>query len=145
VQMPEQLPSRYEAGSHNMWAIAGLHAALGWLQETGRTVIVQRTMELAWQLRHRLADAAGVDLFAPPPETPWCGILSFAVSGTTPQAIETALGAQNIAVRAGLHCAPWAHDWLGTQHGGGTVRVSLGHLNTETEIELVCHSLTRLL
>src|SRR5260370_28461361 len=44
------------------------------------------------------------------------------VDDMKPQAIEAALGAEGIAVRAGLHCAPWAHKWLGTMENGGTVR-----------------------
>ena len=54
------------------------------------------------------------------------GVVSFAVEGVAPQALESILGAQNIAVRAGLHCAPWVHEFMGTQSGGGTVRVSPG-------------------
>lgn len=124
IQMPTDLPSAYEAGSHNIWAIAGLHAALNWLQETGREAIIDHTMKLAWQLRKGLVDLPGVELHAPHQGMPWCGILSFAVEDITPQTIETTLGAKNIAVRAGLHCAPWVHEWLGTMEDGGTVRMS---------------------
>lgn len=141
LAMPDNGPSRYEAGSHNIWAIAGLHAALEWLQTTGRTVIVEQTMQLAHHLQTELAQIAALDLFVPPPTTPWCGILSFTLADITPQAVETALGAQNIAVRAGLHCAPWAHEWLGTQQGGGTVRVSPTLFNTTDEIGLVSNFL----
>ncbi len=129
IQMPADLPAAYEAGSHNIPAIAGLQAALNWLQETGREAIVARAINLAWQLRDRLADFPGVELYTPPKETPWCGILSFNVEGITPQSLEAALGAKGIAVRAGLHCAPWAHQWLGTLDSGGTLRVSGGYFN----------------
>lgn len=135
VQMPTDLPSAYEAGSHNIWAMAGLKAALGWLREIGRETIVNHTMKLTWQLRDGLADLPGIKLHAPPKEAPWCGILSFTVNGATPQAIEAALGAQNIAGRAGLHCAPWAHEWLGTITQGGTVRVSGGFFNDVEQLE----------
>ncbi len=130
VEMPSSLPSAYEAGSHNILAIAGLQAALNWLRETGRESIVAHTMELAWQLHNELASLPGIDLHTPSKETPWCGILSFSVEGVTPQSLESALGAKGIAVRAGLHCAPWAHRWLGTIEDGGTVRVSVGWCNT---------------
>lgn len=144
LQMPDHLPSRYEAGSHNLWAIAGLQAALGWLQEIGRTALVEQTLKLAWQLREQLARHPDIELFVPPTETPWCGILSFAVAETVPQAVETALGAQNVAVRAGLHCAPWAHEWLGTQSQGGTVRVSPGWFNRNEDIAAAGALLTQL-
>ena len=59
------------------------------------------------------------------------------VSSLRPQAIEMALGARGIAVRAGLHCAPWAHKWLGTVEGGGTVRTSLGYFSLLNDVETV--------
>lgn len=137
IQMPTDLPSAYEAGSHNIWAIAGLQAALGWLTETGRAAIVDHTMKLAGQMRTGLADLPGVELHVPSKDVPWCGILSFSVEGVTPQTIEAALGAKGIAVRAGLHCAPWVHEWLGTIEGGGTVRVSLASVNKVTDNKLL--------
>jgi selenocysteine lyase/cysteine desulfurase len=134
VQMPSSLPSVYEVGSHNVWAIAGLKAALEWLQEAGRETIVARTMELADELRDGLEKTPGVQVYAPPIGEPWCGIVAFAVEGVSPQAIEAALGAKGIAVRAGLHCAPWMHRWLGTIQHGGTVRVSTGQFTSRSEI-----------
>jgi len=141
IQMPNDIPSVYEVGSHNIWAIAGLHAALNWLKELGREAIAEHTLKLAWQLRNGLASLGEINLQVPPKETPWCGIVSFTVNGTTPQSIEAALGAKNIAVRAGLHCAPWVHQWLGTTSSGGTIRVSTGQHNqahdVNTFIELI--------
>jgi cysteine desulfurase family protein len=135
VQMPTDLPSAYEAGSHNIWAIAGLKAALEWLRETGPEAIVAHTLELAKQLRDELERLPGVQVYAPPRGEPWCGIVSFTVEGERPQAIEAALGARGIAVRAGLHCAPWVHQWLGTLEGGGTLRTSLSFPNSGADIK----------
>jgi cysteine desulfurase family protein len=129
VDMPDDLPMAYEAGSHNIWAIAGLKAALEWLQGIGHETIMKNTTRLSRQLQINLADLPGVVVHAPPRDMPNCGILSFTVEDTKPQAIESALGATGIAVRAGLHCAPWAHKWLGTLNTGGTVRVSFGFFN----------------
>lgn len=134
VTMPGEPPSAYEPGSHNLWAIAGLKAALEWLWEAGREAIVSHTMELANRLRDELTALPGVTVHAPQAETPWCGIVSFTVESVRPQAIEAALGAKGIAVRAGLHCAPRAHRWLGTLDEGGTVRVSGGWFNREEHI-----------
>jgi cysteine desulfurase family protein len=141
VRMPADLPSAYEAGSHNAWAIAGLRAALEWLRETGREAIVAHTLELAEQLRDDLEGLPGVQVYAPPRGEPWCGIISFTVEGVRPQAIEAALGAKGIAVRAGLHCAPWAHRWLGTLETGGAVRVSAGWFNNQEHIAALMSAL----
>ena len=134
VQMPMDLPSAYEAGSHNVWAIAGLKAALEWLHQIGREEIVSHTQQLTEQLRDGLEELPGVQVHAPPNGRPWCGIVSFTVEGARPQTIEAALGAKGIAVRAGLHCAPWTHRWLGTMELGGTIRASLGCLNTMDDV-----------
>lgn len=140
VAMPTELPSAYEVGSHNIWAVAGLKAALEWLRETGREAIVAHTLRLACALREHLSALPGVTVYAPQgqgaatPRPDWCGILAFTVEGISPQALEAALGARGIAVRAGLHCAPWTHRWLGTLEEGGAVRVSVGWFNREEYI-----------
>lgn len=135
IEMPAGLPSAYEAGSHNIWAIAGLHAALTWLRQYEREEITYHNLMLAKQLCAKLASFPTVALHVPPEAMPWCGIISFTIEDISPQTIETALGAKGIAVRAGLHCAPWTHQWLGTLREGGTVRVSLGYFNTTTDID----------
>lgn len=141
IQMPVELPSAYEAGSHNMLAVAGLHAALGWLNETGREGIVQQTMTAANQLRDELSTLGSIELFVPAKNIDWCGIISFVVEDTLPQTIENALGAKNIAVRAGFHCAPWSHEWLKSNNLGGTVRISLAYFNQPNELQSLINTL----
>ncbi len=139
VQMPSSLPSVYEAGSHNVWAIAGLKAALKWLQETGREAIIAHTLELAEKLRDELEKTSGVQVYAPSRGEPWCGIVAFTMEDVQPQAVEAALGAKGIAVRAGLHCAPWIHRWLGTIGDGGMVRSSPGFQNSVENAVVFAH------
>ncbi|HYT45504.1 MAG TPA: aminotransferase class V-fold PLP-dependent enzyme, partial [Methylomirabilota bacterium] len=137
VEMPTELPSAYEAGSHNVWAASGLHASLKWLEEIGREVITNHTLHLAQHLCLKLADLESVELQVPPNEAPWCGIISLTIEDMKPQILEAALGAAGIAVRAGLHCAPWAHKWLGTLNTGGTVRVSFGYFNEIEDMDRI--------
>jgi cysteine desulfurase family protein len=144
VAMPGTLPSAYEPGSHNVWAIAGLKAALEWLRETGPKAIVAHTLELAESLRDELEKLSSVQVHGPPKGEQWCGIVSFSVEGVRPQAIETALGAKGIAVRAGLHCAPLAHRFLGTTSSRGTVRASPSQYSTQVEVERCIKELRRL-
>lgn len=135
VEMPMNLPSAYEAGSHNIWAIAGLHAALQWLEQTGRETINNHILSLAKHLCTRLSTFPSVTVHVPQGSVPWCGIVSFTIEDASPQAIEAALGAKGIAVRAGLHCSPWTHRWLGTIQTGGSIRVSPGYFNTLLDID----------
>lgn len=139
IEMPIDLPSAYEAGSHNIWAIAGLKAALEWLEATRREVIIEHTVSLARQLQTDLASLPNVEVYAPPEGVSCCGIISFTVEDMKPQAVEAALGVEGIAVRAGLHCAPWAHRWLGTTKMGGTLRVSFGYFNSIRDKDIITH------
>ena len=62
------------------------------------------------------------------------GVLSFTAAGHDTETIGSQLGQRDIAVRAGLHCAPLAHRTAGTLDSG-TVRLSFSHWNTAAEVE----------
>lgn len=134
VETPDELPSAYEPGSHNVWAIAGLNAALDWLRQIGHNTIVAHVHALAEELRKELMGLTGVRVYTPIQGEPWAGILAFAMEGVQPQAVEVALGTQGIAVRAGLHCAPWTHRFLETLKAGGLVRCSPGYFNVIEDV-----------
>jgi cysteine desulfurase family protein len=135
IDMPEEGVSRFEAGSQNTSAIAGLNAALKWLKDTGQRAINEHSQALTEYLCNLLHDLSGVIVYLPNNRNLITGIVSFSVDGIKPQMLETALGAQNIAVRAGLHCSPWTHEFINSKALGGTVRVSVGYFNTEQDIE----------
>ena len=130
TEMPDYGPSRFEAGSHNISAVAGLNASLKWLHEIGHDSINKKTGELISMLVSELISIPELTIYIPKNMDQHYGIVSFTTDNIMPQAIENALGAQNIAVRAGLHCSPWVHEFMGTKSAGGTVRVSVGFFNT---------------
>ena len=131
IQTPSEGYARFEAGSHNLQAMAGLHAALEWLAATGRREINERIRNLSDNLYSTLAAMWNVRLYT---GTTGSGIVSITVENLTPQSLEAVLGAHGIAVRAGLHCAPWAHELAGTIRQGGTTRLSVGYLNSFEDI-----------
>lgn len=135
IDMPEEGVSRLEAGSQNISAIAGLNAALKWLKDIERSAINEHSQALTEHLCNLLCDLSGLGVYLPDNRNLITGIVSFSADGIKPQVIETALGAQNIAVRAGLHCSPWTHEFINSKASGGTVRVSVGYFNTEQDIE----------
>ena len=119
--MPEYLPERLEAGTLNVPGIAGLSAGLRYLQREG--------VERVGKREHRQAEACaagleklGCRVFHGPHQA---GTVSF-LPGADCEEFAEALGGLNIAVRAGLHCAPLAHESAGTLESG-TVRVSFGY------------------
>lgn len=145
IDMPQDGVSRYEAGSLNVSAIAGLHAALLWLKEVSREIINTHIEKLTEEMYHHLSHLTSVRLISPHNSSFSTGILAFNVEGISPQIVETALGAENIAVRAGLHCAPWSHEFARTLQAGGSVRVSVGYFNSSEELQVFATSLQKLL
>ncbi len=133
LMMPDSGPQTYEAGSQNVWALAGLRAALQWLDEIGRDAIRAHSMRLTEAFIKGVHRLPGVHVIMPAGET--TAVVSFTLAGVAPQTLENALSTAGIAVRSGLHCAPWSHRLLGTLNAGGTVRVSPGFFNTSVEID----------
>lgn len=118
--MPEFLPDRLEAGTVNVPGIAGLRAGLDYLHRTGIRKIAQREHRQVIRCVQGLRKM-GMKVFSGEHQA---GTVSFVPDMDCEEAAER-LGRMGIAVRAGLHCAPLAHESAGTLETG-TVRVSFG-------------------
>ncbi len=119
--MPEELPDRLEAGTLNVPGIAGLEAGISYVLRTGTSQIAHREDQQAKRCAEGL-QALGLRVFAGPGQG---GTVSFVPKEDCEDFAEK-LAQKGIAVRAGLHCAPLAHQSAGTQDTG-TVRVSFGY------------------
>lgn len=119
--MPEDLPDRAEAGTLNVPGIAGLSAGISYILRTGTTQIAQREDAQVKRCAAGL-ESFGIPVFAGASQG---GTLSFTPT-TDCEEFAQKLADRGIAVRAGLHCAPLAHQSAGTLESG-TVRVSFGH------------------
>ena len=119
--MPEDTPDRVEAGTQNVPGIAGLDAGLRYLKQTGVEQIFKREQHQACICAAGLKKL-GMKVFSGPHQG---GTVSF-LPGLDCETAATMLAKQGIAVRAGLHCAPLAHESAGTLETG-TVRISFGH------------------
>ena len=126
--MPGELPERLEAGTLNVPGIAGLSAGLEFLLRTGVDSI-RKTEEAASKFCVSGLKKAGFSVFSGDHQ---CGCVSFTVPGDC-QETAAALAEKGIAVRAGLHCAPLAHESAGTLETG-TVRVSFCHDSTPEKL-----------
>ena len=131
--MPPDLPDRLEAGTHNMPGIAGLLAGVRYVQERGEAAICRHERELAQMAVKDIQKLNGVQVFALPDLRAQTGVVSFRMEGRDAEDVGASLAAEDIAVRAGLHCAPLAHRSAGTLETG-TVRVSVSDFNTPGEI-----------
>lgn len=145
-EVPDFLPDRFEPGTPNLPGLYGLHAALAYLERTGREAICRREQALTIRFLEGLQALPRVRVFGPPGTEERAPVVSLQVAGMDPA--ETADQLEqwyHIQTRVGLHCAPSAHKVLGT-YPTGTVRFSFGHQNTPEEIdrclealEALCH------
>ncbi len=143
-EMPDFLPDRLEAGTHNIAGIAGLMEGLKFVSaKTPRTILAheQKLAALAWSGLNQLP---GVEVFADGSFEAQAGALSFRVHGMACEDVGEWLGDHGVAVRAGLHCAPLAHRTAGTLDTG-TVRASFSAFNTLSEVERFLNLTERML
>lgn len=133
-QMPDFLPDRLEAGTHNIPGIAGLLEGIRYVAGKGSSAILFHEKKLITRAVQGLSSFPGVQLYAAPGLNGQAGVLSFRLSGMDCEEVGERLGQRGIAVRAGLHCAPLAHRSAGTLETG-TVRVSVSSFNTIWEID----------
>jgi cysteine desulfurase family protein len=142
---PEFLPDKYESGNHNAPGIVGLEAGLAWIEERGVESLRAHERGLTERLRAGLREVAGVRLCGPEDPALRTGVVSLTIDGLEPQDVAAILDETfGIEVRSGLHCAPRAHQAIGTFDSGGTVRLSVGALTTEEEIDASVAALRQL-
>lgn len=134
LDMPSEIPIRFEAGSHNIHAIAGLHAALIWIKETGIDRIRQQEYDTTKELLRILKSHYNISTVRCPDEERNIGVISCVFDGYSSDSIGQVLSNQGIAVRTGLHCAPESHRFLGTAPSG-TVRFSISYFTNNHDLE----------
>jgi len=132
-EMPEFLPDRLEAGTHNMVGIAGLLEGIRYVRRRGVRTIGARECSMVRTAAAGLSALPGVEVYNGNDPASQSGVVSFRVKNMDCETLGEALGDRGFALRAGLHCAPLAHETAGTLDSG-TVRLSVSDFNTEGEI-----------
>ncbi len=140
-RQPETLPDKYESGNHNGPALFGLEAALAFLEGRGVNSIQQHEQRLTDSLMNALGQIDGLRIHTPPEQR--VGVVSLSIDGFEPQIASSILDDSfEIQTRSGLHCAPRAHQAIGTFELGGTVRLSVGPFTTSDEISAAVEAFT---
>lgn len=136
LEVPEELPDKYESGTMNLPGIAGLHAALLYLKETGVEEIHRKKMELTEYFLQQVKAYPTVRVIGKKGISERVAVVSLDFIGRDNGMIAFELEQKyGIMTRVGLHCAPMAHQSLNT-FPEGTVRFAFGVSNTKEEIDV---------
>lgn len=126
---PDGVPERYESGTVNTAGIVGLGKSVSWVKDNF-DAINNKIYKISTYIYNTLYELESIELYTPYPSP----VISFNISGLDSVEVANYLNDKDIAVRAGLHCAPLAHKMLGTFESGA-VRISVGYSNTVEEAQ----------
>ncbi|MDG5752002.1 cysteine desulfurase [Qipengyuania sp. XHP0211] len=130
-------PQRFEAGTPMITEAIALHAAIDYVAGMGPDRLFAHESGLARQLRDELRNLNSVTLFGPDESA---GIVSFAMEGVHPHDLGTILDEENVAIRAGHHCAQPLMEHLGVP---ATARASFGLYSDESDIAALLRGIDR--
>ena len=125
-----EIPHKFEAGTVNAGGAVGLARALEYIQQVGLSEIEKSDNHLASLIMEELAGNPFVHVIGHKDPEKHCGIVTFTIDGVHPHDIASILDSENVAIRAGHHCAQPLMQKLGV---GSTARASCYFYNTEDE------------
>ena len=142
LTMPDFMPDKFEAGTLNLPGIVGLHAALKYLKETGIEKIRELENARVDQFIGGVTKIPGVRVIGLPTSEGRVPVVSLDFQGIDNADVSFLLDSDyGIMTRCALHCAPLAHQTLGT-FPEGTVRFAFGHTTTEEEVEYAVRAIS---
>jgi cysteine desulfurase family protein len=145
ARQPDFMPDRFEAGSHNVVGIAGLNEGVRYVLERGVDWLRDHERQLCSVFLEGTSEVAGLKVYGPNDRDKQIGVFSVTVEGYEPLELAAILEKRfGLLCRAGLHCAPFAHESLGTFAGGGTTRFSTGAFTTLDDIERAVRALRQI-
>lgn len=132
--MPDSLPEKFEMGTLNIAGLAGLNASLKWICEIEKEKLWEKEENNRKRLIELINSYDFMQIIGDAPKQKYVGIVSCVIKGISSDSAARIFEQQNVAVRTGLHCAPRAHQFLGT-YPSGTIRFSTSYFNTEKDFK----------
>ena len=130
--MPESLPEKFEMGTLNIAGIAGLNAALKWIEEISVSEIIKKEQKNRNCLLNTLKQYDFIKIVGNYKGRKYVGIVSCLIDGISSDSAGNIFDEQGIAVRTGLHCAPLAHQFINT-YPAGTIRFSVNYFTNNDD------------
>jgi len=144
LEQPKTWPDRFESGTCNAPGIAGLAEGIAEVQHLGFKAIAAHERRLVEILLDGLRQLPNIIIYGPRERKSCTGTVAFNVQQLDCSEVAHILDtAYSIAVRSGLHCAPAAHQTIGT-YPHGAVRLSVGPYNTEEEMHAVVRAVSEI-
>lgn len=141
---PKEMPTALEAGTLNGHGIAGLHAAMEYIEATGIDKIRTREQELMMRFYEGVKEIPSVMVYGDFTVKERCAIVTINIGDyDSSEVSDELLMTYDISTRPGAHCAPLMHKALGTVEQGA-VRFSFSHYNTEEEIDIAIKAVKEL-
>lgn len=141
--MPEGLPERFEMGTLNLLGIAGLNAAIKWINTVGIDVLKNKEVENRTKLISIISNYKFLRIIGDNKDNEYVGIVSCVIDGISSDSAEILFSDRDIAVRTGLQCAPFAHLFLHT-YPAGTIRFSTSWFTTDEDFNSLTYVLDEL-
>ncbi len=141
AHQPEFMPDKYEIGSHNAIGLAGLLAGIDWLLEQDVAALREHDVALCREFLEMTDQVEGLRVYGPRDLSCRAGVFSVRIDGKDPVELANQLERDySILTRPGIHCAPLAHETIGT-HPVGTTRMSFGPYTTTQHVEIAAGAL----
>lgn len=137
-------PNKLEAGTLNVSGICGLREAVKFLIREKIDNIHKKEKDLTDYALKTLEKVKDIEIYGPKDSDKITSVISFNMKGIRAEDVAHILDSKyNIMVRAGLHCAPCAHEIIGTKETG-TLRMSIGYFNEKEDIDKLAYALNNL-
>ena len=142
--LPTHMPDAFESGTLNLPGIIGLNEGLSYIESQGMENIHNHELALTQAFLEGLQSIDGINIVGKQNIQDRTAVVSIIIDGMDPASIAYELeSTYHIMTRVGLHCAPRAHQTLGT-YPEGTVRFSFGYANTHKDVESALSALHRI-
>lgn len=144
-RQPTFMPDRYESGSHNAIGIVGLSEGIQWLSSEGINKVHEHDLNLVRVFIDGMSNIEGLTYYGPQGVRNRMGVFSVHIDGYDPT--ELALILENhygILTRPGIHCAPLAHQTIGTTAFGGTTRFSFSPFLSKQDVKFATDALAEI-